>query len=283
MPNPIASLKQKIIRRIAESHLAGPSLADAVHVYNLAAERGWSSTFGPWTDPADTLKAVADQYRGALQTILDGSLNCYLSVKLTTLQYEFTIIKELVEKGKTGGVRIHFDSMDPDSAAPTSKMVERILATHRNIGYTIAARWQRSVRDAQQVIDWGIPVRIVKGQWADPSGPKADVRKNYLATIDALAGKGVPVEVATHHRPLAAESLRRLIQAGTSCEMEQMSGLPQNCVSLAKQLHIPMRLYIGYGYPSLPYSIREVQARPAIVGWVLRDFILGARKKLSSA
>ena len=275
------SIKQKVIRRIAASHLAGPTLADAVHVYNLAIARGWTSTIAPWTDPADTLQGIADQYRAALQTILDGPLDCYLSVKLTTLQYDFGIVRELVEKANGGGIRIHFDSMDPESAEPTIKLVERILATHRNIGYTIAARWKRCTRDAQQLIDWGIPVRVVKGQWPDPGLPKMDVPKNYLAVMDVLAGRAAHVEVATHDRPLAKQSLRRLLQANTSCEMEQMSGLPQNCVSLAKEFHVPMRLYIGYGYPSLPYSIREVQARPAIVGWVIRDFFLGSRKKLS--
>ncbi len=283
MPNPFLSIKQKILHRIAASHLAGPTLTDAVHVYNLATERGWSSTFAPWTDPAVTLQVTADQYLAALHTILDGSLNCYLSVKLPNLQYDFGLISELVEIGKSGGIRIHFDSMDPDSASPTIKLVERILASYHNVGYTIAARWQRSARDARQVVEWGIPVRVVKGQWPDPLVPKTDVRKNYLAVIDALAGKAVHVEVATHHRPLARESLHRLLQAKTSCEMGQMSGLPQNCATLSKELHVPMRLYIGYGYPSLPYSIREVQARPAVVGWVIRDFFLGNRKKLTKA
>jgi proline dehydrogenase len=279
----IKMLKEKIIRRIAASHLAGPSLPDAVRVYKLAAERGWSSAFGLWTAPDDTPATVAGHCRDALQTILDGSMNCYLSIKLTTLNYDFGLVKELVEKATGGGIRIHFDSMDPDSAAPTMKFIERILATHRNVGYTIAIRWQRSLRDAQQVIDFGIPVRVVKGQWADPASPRINVKRNYLSVIDALAGRAAHVGVATHQRSLAKDALQRLRQAGTSCEMEQMSGLPQNCASLAKALGVPMRLYIGYGYPSLPYSIRQVQARPAIVGWVIRDFILGGRKKLSGA
>lgn len=278
----INTIKQKIIRRIAASHLAGPSLSDAIRVHKLAAERGWSSAFGLWTSPEDTPVTVAGQCRDALQSILDGSMNCYLSIKLTTFNYDFGLVKELVGKAESGGIRVHFDSMDPDSAAPTMKFLERILATHRNVGYTIAARWQRRLRDAQQVIDFGIPVRVVKGQWADPETPRIDVRQNYLSVIDTLAGRAAHVGVATHQRSLAKEALQRLHDAGTSCEMEQMSGLPQNCASLAKALGVPMRIYIGYGFPSLPYSIREVQARPAIFGWVIRDFILGGRKTLSA-
>jgi proline dehydrogenase len=208
-------------------------------------------------------------------------MECYLSIKLTTFNYDFGLVRELVEKASAGGIRVHFDSMDPDSATPTMQFLERILATHRNVGYTIAIRWQRALHDAQRINELGVPVRIVKGQWADPGSPGIDVRRNYLAVVDALAGRAVHVEVATHQHSLAKEALHRLLQAKTPCEMQQMSGLPQNCARLAKSLGVPMRLYIGYGYPSLPYSIRQVQARPAIVGWVIRDFILGGRKKLS--
>lgn len=275
-------VKRRIERRIAASHLAGADLNDAIRVYRLALQRGWSCTFGPWTNPSDTSIVAARSYRNALQSILDNGMNCYLSVKLPAIGYDFSLLEDLIELADRKGIRIHFDGMAPDSAAPTLKIIERVLAKHRNIGYTIPARWNRSIEDLEQIIDFGIPVRLVKGQWTDPVTPISDVRKNFLAIVDRLAGKVPLVAIATHDRRLASEALHRLKNAGSPCEMEQLSSLPQNCTSLAKSLNVPMRLYIPYGYPSLPYNIHHVKARPAIIGWVIRDFFLGARKHLSA-
>jgi proline dehydrogenase len=274
-------IKQSIVHRIASSHLAGPSLPDAVTIYNLAIQRGWSCTFGPWTDPSNNPRTTAECYSNAIQKISDNSLTCYISIKLTALNYDYSLLKELVERAQLGGVRIHFDAMDPDSAPPTFKIIERLLASYKNIGCTLPSRWNRSIQDTEKVIDWAIPVRIVKGQWADLSHSKLDHRKNFLAIIDRLAGKAQLVAVATHDHKLANGSLQRLKESGSYCEMEQLSSLPQNCAHLAKAMNIPMRIYIPYGFPSLPYNLRHVQTRPAIVGWVIRDFILGGRKNLS--
>jgi proline dehydrogenase len=173
--------------------------------------------------------------------------------------------------------------MDPDSAPRTYETIERVLATHRNIGCTLPSRWHRSIQDAQRVIDYGVPVRVIKGQWSDPLPPAVNARENYLKIIDALAGRAKLVAVATHDHALAVEAMKRLLKAKTQCEMEQMSSLPQNCAQAAKSLCIPMRIYIPYGFPSLPYNLRYVKTRPAIVGWVIRDFLLGGRKHLTPA
>jgi proline dehydrogenase len=281
MPNPFFTLKQGIIRRIAASHLSGPSFSDVLPMYHQSKERGWLCAFGPWTDPANSSEETARQYLSDLQSIIGNSMEGYFSIKLTTIDYNLPFLKELLDIAKNAGIRIHFDAMDPDSAPRTYETIERVLATHRNIGCTLPSRWHRSLQDAQRVVDYGVPVRVIKGQWSDPLHPNIDARENYVKIIESLAGRAALVAVATHDRKLAAESLQRLLKAKSPCEMEQMSSLPQNCAQTAKSLCIPMRVYIPYGFPSLPYNLRHVKTRPAIAGWVMRDFLLGGRKHLT--
>ena len=114
----------------------------------------------------------------------------------------------------------------------------------------------------------------------DRSGPNP--RQNYLRIISILEGRAKLVAVATHDKKLAGKALYHLKDSGTPCEMEQLSSLPQNCVQLAKSLRVPVRLYIPFGYPSIPYNLRHANARPTIILCVLRDFFLGRRKHLSS-
>jgi len=274
-------VKGRIIDRMTKSHLAGPELGDALQIAGLARARGWSSTLAYWSGPADTASSTSATYLVALKTILERTLQCYLSVKVTAIHYDFGVISELLQISGASGVRIHFDAMDPDSAEPTFALLERALKVRNNLGCTLPSRWRRSVLDASRVIEYGVPVRIVKGQWPDPLDRRRNAYKGYMEVIRQLAGKAPLVAVATHDRSLARDALRSLKDAGTPCEMEQLSSLPQNCAAMARSLQVPLRVYIPFGHPSLPYDIWQVRARPQIVGWVLRDAVAGKHRQLS--
>ncbi len=276
-------LKQKFLDRIVSSHLAGPAISDAIRLHDQAVGLGWSSTFGYWGGPDDTPSTTAKAYLDALAAIRSKNLSSYISIKLPGINFDTGLLREVLETAKPAGIRVHLDSLAPEDADRTFSILEEYAPKYPGLSITIPSRWKRSSADAERAISYRIPVRIVKGQWYDPAFPKLDARKNYLAVINVLAGKAAHVAVATHEPRLASEALRRLRQEGTSCEMEQMSSLPINCARVAKQQGVPMRVYIPYGFPSLPYSLRNAPARPAIVGWVVRDFILGSRKNLSGA
>jgi len=282
MPSFFHALKSRMIERMTSSHLAGPSVADAVRIYDQALRNGWSCTFGYWSGPDDTPATNGRMYSTALQAILEKSLNCYLSIKVTALKYDIGIVRELLELAKGRDVRIHFDAMDPESADPTFELLERALRTHRNLGCTLPSRWRRSIEDTARVIDYGIPVRIVKGQWADPHAPGQDAHRNYREIVRRLSGRAAQVAVATHDHGVAREALHQLRKTETPCEMEQLSSLPQNCARLAQSLGVPLRIYVPFGFASLPYDIWQVRTRPQIVGWVLRDALVGKHRPLAA-
>jgi proline dehydrogenase len=277
----LSRIKSGFIRRVVSSHLAGPVVADAVRFHQQVLGFGWTSTFGYWGGPDDTPASTARAYHDAIVAVRNGKLASYLSIKLPGLEFDTELLRSVLDEAKESGIRIHLDSLAPEDADRTYAILDKFVPLYENLSSTLAARWLRTVTDADRIVDYGIPVRIVKGQWSDPSAPKLDARKNYLAVVDRLAGRAKHVAIATHEPSLAAEALRRLKGSSTSCEMEQMSSLPQNCAGVARQLSVPMRIYIPYGFPSLPYSLRHAPARPAIVGWVIRDFILGGSKKLT--
>ncbi|HUN66685.1 MAG TPA: proline dehydrogenase [Bacteroidota bacterium] len=277
------SLKKWVVTRMAASHLAGLHVTDALTVCAAASRRGWTTTLGYWNDPHDTPADAARAYHAALDAILTTPLNSYLSVKVTILQYDYGCISDLLGKAAAQGVRIHFDAMDPSSAEPTFSLLERSLAAHSNLGCTLPSRWRRSLTDADRVAGLGIPVRIVKGQWADPADQRIDPRAGFISVVQHLAGSRARVAVATHDRPLARRALGILTDSSTACEMEQLSSLPQNCASVAAALGVPFRIYVPFGHPSLPYDIWQARARAGIIVWALRDFIAGRHRPLSGA
>lgn len=246
----------------------------------ICSRRGWASVLGPWVAPGNSPRENFTIYLRAVESIAARRLDAYLSIKLSTIGYDAGMFAELLDRGQASGIRIHCDSIGPESAEPTMSAVGRAAASHTNIGSTLPAGWRRSVRDAPVLADWGVAIRIVKGQWGDPAGRIPDIREAYVAIARSLAGRPNRIGIATHDRRVARESLSLLAAAGTPCDMEQISGLPQNCVSVARSLGVPFRVYIPYGYPYLPYNIWQVRTRPAVALWAVRDFIAGKHRAL---
>jgi proline dehydrogenase len=253
-------------------------VGDALRLAELISARGWSCVIGPWVAPDRTPKENLSLYGEAVDALAASKLDGYLSIKLSTLGYDDGLFAELLSRAAPSGMRVHSDSIGPDSADRTMAMIGRAAARFRNVGATLPAGWRRSPGDAAKLIEWGVAVRIVKGQWADPAGPVPDVRSAYVGVAKALAGAKTRVGVATHDRAVAAGSLAILKAAGTPCDMEQISGLPWTCAALASSLRVPFRLYIPYGFPYLPYNIWTVRTRPAVAFWAIRDFIAGKHR-----
>jgi len=172
--------------------------------------------------------------------------------------------------------RIHFDSLAPETASPSLSLLEKALKNHTNLSYTLPARWCRSIADADKMVDLGIPVRVVKGQWSDSVTADIDTASNFLKLIDKLAGRVPLVAVATHDTALAKESITRLQASGTACELEQLYGLPAR-IDMAESLNVPVRVYIPYRYAYLSYSLSAMRKRPIIFAWLLKDFIFGLK------
>ncbi|MBI3005434.1 MAG: hypothetical protein HYY49_08455 [Ignavibacteriales bacterium] len=276
----LTAAKANVISRIGKSHVVGSTFHDAVVISRSIARFGWSCTFGLWPEESDSPKNVAGKYLTALQGIIrEGTASC-LSVKLFRLGYDFGLLKEVLEAAKFSGNRIQFDAMDHASTSNTFAMVEKSMVVHSNLGCTLPARWARSERDAEWAAELGIFVRIVRGQWPDPNGSRFQRPAMFLKLVEKLCGRVKGVAVATHDEQLALRALESLKLAGTRCELELMIGLPLKGAEMAREIGVPVRIYIPYGAASLPYRISDLMTRPAVLAWATRDLTMGKRKKI---
>lgn len=273
----LIQIKEWMVRRLAENYIAGPHLNDALRLCRRVAARGWGSILCPWDGPGDTPEEVLSNYQTALQTIASEKLDAHLSIKAPSLRYDFEALKELLPVAGERGIRIHFDSQDFDAAAPTFRLLEKAVPYYPQIGCTLPSRWRRSFFDAECAIDLGAPVRVVKGEWPDPTGEAIDPKGRFLDLIDRLAGRAREVAVATHDPMLARAALARLQKSGTPCRLEQLWGLPLRAKEVAEPTGVPVRVYIPYGHAWLPYCIGAIRRRPIILAWAARDFFLTRR------
>ena len=256
--------------------MAGPALGDALATYRRVAWRGFAGTVGFWNGDRQEPEEVAEVYLDALGALGRDPLDCYLSVKALPLDFSRALSSEIVERARQEGVRVHFDSLGPDTVESTFAMIEDGLARYRRLGCTIPGRWRRSLGDAFHAADLGLNVRVVKGQFPDMSWGALDPRSGFLAVVDRLAGRARFVAVATHDAALARMALDRLIAAGTPCELELLFGLPlRRATRVAREAGVGVRLYVPFGHAWLPYRLSEARRNPGLLWWLLRDLVGG--------
>lgn len=280
MQSKFLKLRDWVIKRVSLGYVVGHNLSDAIHASKITAKNGWSITICPWHFSNDSAETLASNYMLALKSISSGKLDCYLSIKVWAFKYDMGIFKEILELAQESDIRIHFDSYDIESATPGFDLLEEALSIYKNISYTLPGRWKRSITDAERIIEYGIPVRLVKGEYVDPAKPDIKLRDGFLNLIEVLAGRAIHVDVATHDTILAKKSLTRLQEAKTPCHLEQLYGLPLRTVNIAKALGVPIRIYIPYGAAYLGYGLSRLSKRPIILAWMIKDLLLGDKFRL---
>lgn len=298
MPTPILkntimlrAIRNNIVKKVAARHVAGSNIEDALEVCRWAYKECFSTILSPWSDWSNEKESpreksqrktsMLERFKRGLDAIHTNNFSSYLSIKLDAIDYDVGAFKDLLELGKRYNIRIHVDSLGPETVTKTFHILEKAAVYHENMGCTLPSRWQRSLEDAARAADWGLAVRVVKGQWADPQN-KVDSKQNYLAIVERLAGNARHVGIATHDTPLAHQALEILGSSGTSHEMEQFFSLPLNGIKTAKKHDCGYRLYVSYGHPAIPYNYRFALTRPSLAAWMMSDLLLNLKKPWSN-
>jgi proline dehydrogenase len=269
-----------LARFAARAYVAGPSLADAVRAARRLSTRRFASTVGFWNRGDESPREVLGQYLAAIEAVGREGIDCYLSIKAPALGLSRPLLIETVQAAAGAGVRVHLDSLGPETAERTLALLAR-LADHHEMGYTLPGRWRRSLGDAERATALGLRVRVVKGQFADHERAEMDPRNGVLAIVERLAGRARHVAVATHDASLAEVALGTLRAAATPCELELLFGLPLfEPVRVAAKLGVSVRLYVPYGEAWLPYALSQARANPRVLWWAARDLARGGAWRL---
>jgi proline dehydrogenase len=272
------TLLQPLRRRRASAYGAGRELDAAIAVCGRLAGYGLASTIGYAPSPDQRPRAVADAQLATIERVAAMGLDSHVSVKLSGLGFDERLFDELLAAAAQAGHPLHVDALGPETVDVTWRLLENVPPEAR-VGTTLPGRWHRSVDDAALAVSRGLRVRVVKGQWADVPANGLDPRRGFLNVVDRLCENGAGVGVATHDVEVLAESVRRLRAAGTPCTAELYFGLPFRAPALlARQLGVPIRVYVAYGDAGAPYSAGDIRRNPAAVWWLVQDLLLGKDK-----
>lgn len=265
---------EKVAAYAGRSYIAGPELEDGLRTCRRLSSLGFASTICFWNVEGDSPERIAEAYMSSITALNGGNVDCYLSVKLPPLKFDEKLLGRILEQAQESNTLVHFDSLEPEAADRTFSVITELARAYPRLGCTLPGRWPRSCDDAEIAARLGLHVRVVKGQWQDPQHPEIDLRGGFLKVIDRLAGRARYVAVATHDHSLAREALLRLQKANTPCTLELLYGLPSKpALKVARELSVPVRVYVPYGHGWLPYSLTQARRNPRILWWVLWDML----------
>lgn len=267
---------------LSRAYVAGPELHDALAAFDRFAQQGYGGTIGYFNPGQHPPREIADVNLALLAALTEKRRDGYVSIKVPPMQFDAALVGEIAQQSSLTGVGIHFDSHAIETTEPTFNAIAAALRHTPRVGCTLPGRWARSLDDAERALDWKLRVRVVKGQWADPSQPDGDLRKGYLRVIDRLAGSDCAVGVATNDPVLARHALVRLCDAGTRCELELLFGLPLRvATAVARDMGVPVRVYVPFGTAWLPYALTTLLRKPETLWWLCKDLMAAVAPRLA--
>lgn len=267
-----------LMHKAARNYIAGESVGEALQAARrLQVRHELPCTLGYWDADGEAPDAVLARYVEAVEAAAITECDTYLSIKYPSLGYSTERLRKVLQTAAKRSLRTHFDALTPDSVDRTRDAVEKFQAEYPALRFTLPGRWRRSPADADWVVERRLPVRVVKGQFPDVDEPAGfDRRRGFLDVVERLAGRAAHVSVATHDAALAEAALRKLLAAGTPCDLEVLYGLAwRKPVAAARRLGVPARIYIPYGAAYLPYCLKEARRSPRMMLRALADSLRG--------
>lgn len=275
-PRAVLRAARYSLPRLVERVIPGPGPGAAARRCRKLNRAGLGATLGYFQCHSAQAEDIVAANLAAAARVGGRAGDVQLSVKAPPLGFDPDRLRAIAASAAASDMILMFDAHAPRDAHRTLEAVRGLLDEFPGTGFALPARWLRSRGDADDFRDSTARIRLVKGEWADPDWRGLDIEASYLALAARLAGRAAPVAVATHDPSLADRALRRLLAAGTPCELEQLRGLPaRRTMAVARNLGVPVRVYVPFGPGWWPYALDKALARPYLLSWMIRDRLAG--------
>jgi proline dehydrogenase len=250
--------------RLASRYVAGIDASDAFATARRLASRGVLSSidfFGERVSDPVEADRVTDAYVSLAGRLGNACPGAYLSVDLSHLAIDDAGVRRRLERIAGALPSGAFVQVGAEEEARADRILETVLAVARAggaVSATLQANLRRSVSDASALVDAGVPIRLVKGAYAESPavahawGEATDLA--FVSLAHSLHTAGATVWLATHDPVLREALLPAMPGAGVEMLLGVRVG---DQVALASR-GIPIRVYMPYGDGWFRYAMRRL-------------------------
>jgi proline dehydrogenase len=283
------SERSSLGRKLSSRFVAGMTVEEALAAASAVNQEGIAVSLDSLgesvLDEAQAQHSAAI-YHQLLDEIEARKLNANVSVKLTQMGMEFDpslaerIVASMVEHADKTNNFVRIDMEGSEYTEATIAMTERLSRRFPGrVGTVLQAYLFRTVNDAKRLSEQGIRIRLCKGAYKEPADiafpAKADVDRNYVEVMLALAQSGVFCGMATHDETIIQQMCHAVDEGRiqkSAFEFQMLYGIRRDLQrKLAKQGY-GVRVYIPFGAEWYPYFMRRLAERPANVLFLAKNF-----------
>lgn len=274
-----------VVQRLSAPYIAGPELADArstVGALNAAGQMATIDVLGEEVTRVEEAETIAAAYVDVLDAIGADGLDANVSVKLTGLGLKVDVdhchhlLERVVGEAARRSTFVRIDMEDSTCTDDTLALYRRLReAGNDNVGIVLQAALRRSLADLAAVRDLRPSVRLCKGIYVEPPSiafqEPDEIRRAFVALLDALLDAGCYPAVATHDEWLLAESLARLAALpADGYELQMLLGVREARAAELVAAGHRLRVYVPFGRRWYEYSLRRLQENPQMASMVAR-------------
>ena len=281
----------KTSRKLTSRFVAGLTLEDGLRVCASLKAEGILSSLDHLGENVHELAeagAAREAYLGALDQIAARGLQTTVSMKLTALGLDLSEdaarrnSAALVARAKQIGSRIEMDMESTEYTDRTLKILREMHAQGGPVRAVIQAYLYRSADDIDQLCRDGIPVRLCKGAYKEPSDlaypKKLDVDLNYVKLMKKLLDEGTCPAIASHDEAILDEAIRYVRERNYTpdrFEFQMLYGIRRALQARIVKQGFRLRVYVPYGGAWYPYFMRRLAERPANALFLVRNLFRG--------
>jgi proline dehydrogenase len=251
--------------RRASRYVAGIQREDALACSHRLAAAGLASSidfFGEnVSDPVEADR-VTDHYVALAQTLERAPEDTFLCIDLSHigLDQPGEAVQQRLERiasALPAGRRIQVGAEQESRADRILGAVSAVARAGGAVSATIQANLKRSRADARALAEDGVPIRLVKGAYAEdprvarPWGEPTDLA--FLELAHELHANGAEIAIATHDAVLREALLRALPGIG----VEMLLGVRGADARILAGRGVPVRIYVPYGEGWFRYAMRR--------------------------
>jgi len=278
-----------IARRLTSRFIAGRTLDEELAVCRRLNAENTLATLDYLGENVTSLEEAAvsrDTYLEALDRISREAPNATVSLKLTQFGLDFSTeacrdnVERLVERAKAIGSRIEFDMESSEYVDRTLEIVRNSHAKYGCARAVIQAYLYRSESDIEELNRLGIPVRLCKGAYSEPStvafARKTEVDANYVRLMHRLLEAGSYPAIASHDERIVRQAVEFVTShkiGADSFEFQMLYGIRRDLQRSLVSQGYRVRLYIPYGNAWYPYFMRRLAERPANLFFLARNLM----------
>lgn len=292
---PVEKLVRKsfLFRGLVKRFIAGDTIEEAIKVAEELTAKGFYTSLdylGENTKSEAEALAAKATYIEMLDKIAASSCGkrTNISIKLTQCgldqgeEFAQNNFEDVLEAAKGHENFVRIDMEGSEYTERTMQMMERVWAKYKNTGTVLQTYLYRTPDDVQQIIEWQMRTRLVKGAYLEPEAvafpEKSKVDEAYVTLGKKMIDEAFYPAFATHDEAIISALKAHAEAKGIGkekFEFQMLFGIRRDLQDSLLKEGYNVRVYIPFGDSWYPYFTRRLAERPANMFFILKSMFKG--------